>query len=63
MSVLYNWSPQFQAKLKAAGVSCDLITIPDGVHGMARWEAIAPEYKDRVSDWLAQKLSEKQSAR
>jgi pectinesterase len=60
MSVLYNWSPQFQAKLKAAGVSCDLITIPDGVHGMARWETIAPEYKNKVADWLAQKLSAKQ---
>ena len=35
MSVLYNWSPLFQSKLKAAGVSCDLITIPDGTHGMA----------------------------
>src|SRR5215468_14139 len=60
MSVLYNWSPQFQAKLKAAGVTCDLITIPDGVHGMARWETIAPEYKNKVADWLAQKLSAKQ---
>jgi alpha-L-fucosidase 2 len=60
MSVLYNWSPQFQAKLRAAGVPCDLITIPDGVHGMARWEGIAPEYKDKVADWLAQKLSAKQ---
>jgi len=56
MSVLYNWSPQFQAKLKAAGAHCDLITIPDGVHGMARWETFAPEYKDKVADWLAQKL-------
>jgi len=56
MSVLYNWSPQFQAKLKAAGVPCDLITILDGVHGMARWETIAPDYKEKVADWLAQKL-------
>jgi pectinesterase len=60
MSVLYNWSPQFQAKLKAAGVSCDLITVPDGVHGMARWETIAPEYKNKVADWLAQKLGANQ---
>jgi pectinesterase len=56
MSVLYNWSPQFQAKLKASGVTCDLITIPDGVHGMARWETIAPDYKEKVAQWLAQKL-------
>ncbi|MBS1788827.1 MAG: alpha/beta fold hydrolase [Acidobacteria bacterium] len=56
MSVLYSWSPMFQAKLKAAGVSCDLISIPDGLHGMARWESFAPEYKDKVADWLATKL-------
>jgi len=56
MSVLYNWSPQFQAKLKAAGVPCDLITIPDGTHGMARWESFAPEYKEQVADWLVKKL-------
>lgn len=57
MSVLYNWSPLFQSRLRAAGVPCDLLTIPDGTHGMARWESFAPEYKDKVADWLAQKLS------
>ncbi|MEP7341763.1 MAG: pectinesterase family protein [Acidobacteriota bacterium] len=62
MSVLYNWSPQFQAKLKAAGVACDLITIPDGLHGMARWEGFAPQYKDQVAGWLAQKLGVKSEA-
>ncbi len=56
MSVLYNWSPQFQSKLKAAGVECELITIPDGRHGMATWESFAPEYKEQVAAWLARKL-------
>mgnify|MGYP000927473561 CR=1 FL=1 len=60
MSVLYNWSPLFQAKLKEAGVPCDLITIPDGAHGMARWDGIMPEYKDKVADWLQQHLRGKQ---
>jgi acetyl esterase len=55
-SVLYSWSPRFQEKLKAAGIPCDLITIPDGRHGMATWEGIAPEYKNRVAAWLAEKL-------
>jgi len=32
--------------------------IPDGVHGMARWETIAPDYKEKVADWLAQKLGQ-----
>ncbi len=57
MSVLYNWSPLFQSKLKVAGVQCDLITIPDGVHGMANWAD--QSYKEQVADWLANKLSAK----
>ena len=56
MSVPYNQSVQFQAKLRAAGVSCDLVTIDDGVHGMARWEASDPTYKDKVARWIAEKL-------
>lgn len=59
MSVLYNWSPQFQSRLKAVGVECELITIHDGRHGMAGWESFAPEYKDQVADWLANKLGAK----
>lgn len=57
MSVLYNWSPLFQSKLKAAGVECELITIPDGVHGMANWAN--QDYKEQVADWLANKLGAK----
>jgi dipeptidyl aminopeptidase/acylaminoacyl peptidase len=56
MSVLSGWSPLFQSKLKAAGVACDLITIPDAPHGMANWESFMPEYKDKVADWIAQHL-------
>jgi pectinesterase len=56
MSVPYNQSVQLQAKLKVEGVPCELITIDDGVHGMARWEATAPTYKGRVVNWLAEKL-------
>jgi len=57
MSVPYSQSAQMQAKLKAAGVSCDLITIDDGVHGMDRWDATDPTYKDKVANWIAVKLS------
>jgi pectinesterase len=56
MSVPYNQSVQLQSKLKAAGVACELITIDDGVHGMARWESTSPNYKNRVAQWLAEKL-------
>ncbi len=54
MSVPYTQSVRLQAKLKAVGVPCDLITIDDGVHGMARWED--GSYKSKVVKWLAQKL-------
>jgi pectinesterase len=54
MSVPYSQSVQLQAKLKAAGVPCELITIDDGVHGMSRWED--PSYKGKVVKWLAEKL-------
>lgn len=57
MSVPYNQSVEFRAKLKAAGVTCDLITIDDSVHGMARWEATDPTYKDKVVKWISEKLS------
>jgi pectinesterase len=56
MSVPYSQSVQLQAKLKAAGVACDLITIDDGVHGMARWEGSDPGYKEKVTNWIAAKL-------
>lgn len=57
MSVPYSQSVQLQAKLRAAGVSCDLITIDDGVHGMARWKETDPTYKDRVTKWIVAKLN------
>lgn len=63
MSVPYSQSVQLQAKLRAAGVSCDLITIDDGVHGMARWEETEPTYKDRVTKWIVEKLHVQRAAR
>jgi pectinesterase len=56
MSVPYSQSVQLQAKLRAAGVSCDLITIDDGVHGMRQWETIDRSYKDKVTNWIVEKL-------
>lgn len=51
-SVAYEQSVQMQARLRAAGVSCDLITIKDGPHGMLPWPRLAPDFKDRVVAWL-----------
>lgn len=55
-SVPYQQSVTMQAKLRAAGVPCELITIPGGVHGMLSWDTVAPDYKDRVVGWLVQTL-------
>ena len=63
MSVPYSQSVQLQAKLRSAGVACDLITIDDGVHGMARWEATDPTYKDKVTNWIVNKLGLKTGRR
>lgn len=51
-SVSYEQSVDMQAKLRDAGVPCDLITIKDGPHGMLPWPALAPDFKDRVVAWL-----------
>jgi alpha-L-fucosidase 2 len=56
-SVPYHQSVDMQAKLRAAGVPCELLTIPGGVHGMLGWEAIVPDYKDQVVAWLVKTLN------
>jgi len=55
-SVPYQQSVQLQARLREAGVPCELLTIKDGVHGMISWDAVAPHYKDDVVAWLVRTL-------
>ena len=55
-SVPYQASLNFQAKLRANGVPCDLITIPGAGHGLSNWETFAPDYADRMVAWLRQTL-------
>jgi acetyl esterase len=61
-SVTYDQSLQWQAKLQALHVPCDLITIKDGPHVMGRWETLDPTYKDKVAAWLAHTLAPKTAA-
>jgi alpha-L-fucosidase 2 len=56
-SVAYSQSVDMQARLRAAGVPCELITIKDGPHGMLPWPALAPDFKDRAVAWLRATLS------
>jgi len=51
-SVAYEQSVSMQARLRAAGVPCDLLTIKDGPHGMLPWPPLAPDFKDKVVAWL-----------
>jgi alpha-L-fucosidase 2 len=54
--VAYSQSLNFQSRLKAVGVPCDLITIDKGAHGMGGWEPLHPGFKTEVADWLKHTL-------
>ena len=51
-------SLDFQARLKAAGVSCDLVVIPGAPHGLSKWEQFSPDYATRMVDWLRKTLGQ-----
>ena len=50
----------FQAKLKAVGVDCDLLMIPDGQHRIADWTKFDPAWQQKLISWLNEKLAVKQ---
>lgn len=56
-TVSYQQSVAMQARLRAAGVTCELITIKGGPHGMLPWPSLAPDFKSRVIIWLQATLS------
>ena len=55
-SVAYQQSVDMLARLRAAGVPSELITIKDGPHGMLPWPPLAPDFTDRVVAWLKKTL-------
>ena len=55
-SVPYQQSLDWQASMRQLGMSCDLITINEGVHGMISWDSVAPTYKKDVIAWLNRTL-------
>ncbi|HVW21759.1 MAG TPA: alpha/beta hydrolase [Opitutaceae bacterium] len=56
VQVRYELDPVYQAKLRALGDTCDLITIHGGPHGMIYWDKFDPNYKAEVVAWLNQHL-------
>ena len=55
-SVPMEQSLNFQARLRANGVHCDLITIPGGPHRLAEWMASDPQWTEKMVRWLRQTL-------
>ena len=58
-SVIYSQTVDFQSKLKAAGVSCDFLTITNGTHRIADWNKSDPEWQSKLAAWLKKKLAAK----
>lgn len=58
-TVPWTQSERMLESLRAAQVSCELITIPGGAHGMLGWEALAPGFGDRIAGWLAKTMEGK----
>lgn len=55
-SVPYQQSVDWQKRMHELGMTCDLISIKDGVHGMIYWDPVAPTYKQDVVAWLVKTL-------
>jgi acetyl esterase len=57
-SVPLYQSTHLQAALKAAGVPCDLIVIPNGPHATGSWHTIpgVPDWEREMTQWLNQVL-------
>jgi acetyl esterase/lipase len=57
--VPYGESLRLALACKEAGVSCELITVKDGDHGMGSWEEVDPSYKEKVFAWLRKTLAQR----
>ena len=54
--VPYAQSTRFQEQMKAAGNSCELITIAEGGHGMGGWDKLGSDYRRQMVAWLKKSL-------
>jgi len=55
-TVLYSQSVNFQARLRASGVSCDLITITNAQHRIMDWHTFDPQFEEAIQAWLVKTL-------
>ena len=56
-TVAYDLTLAFQAKLRAAGVPCDLITLTNAQHRIADWDRVASGFQAKMMAWLVEKLA------
>ena len=49
-------SLDFQAKLRASGVRCDLVTLPGAAHRLTEWDRFMPDHGARMVAWLREVL-------
>ena len=52
-------SAAFQKALKAAGVDCEMILVPEGQHRIADWTRFDPAWQTKLVTWLNEKLAAK----
>jgi len=55
-SVPYQQSLNFQTRLKALGVQCDLVTVEGAPHRITDWDKFDVSYKEKMINWLTQTL-------
>ena len=61
-TVPFEQSTRFQKQMKDLGNHCDLITIPDGVHGIGGWDKLNSDYREQLVAWLKTSLKPKDDA-
>lgn len=55
-SVPASQSANFQARLLAAGVPCELVTLTNATHRLAEWKKFDAHYQEKMIAWLQQAL-------
>ncbi|MGO9585106.1 MAG: pectinesterase family protein [Limisphaerales bacterium] len=56
-TVAYDLTQEFRARLQAAGVRCDLITLTNAPHRIADWVKVAPGFQAKMMSWLGEELT------
>jgi dipeptidyl aminopeptidase/acylaminoacyl peptidase len=52
--IFFTEATNLQAALQKVGVRCDIIRIPNGMHGTGSWHTLpgVPDWERRTTEWL-----------